>query len=209
MADASSSRDSGPGTTRAFIAIELPPDVKDLIAANIERLKGLVPREVKWVDPRIAHLTLAFLGNVSDNHLPALSRIVDCVSGACPPFSIKTGPLGAFPNDRRPRVIWLGLEGNIRRLSAMHRCLQDGLESGSFPTEKRPFKPHVTLGRARGKGVIAIGDVALNLPGSSGLEFPVRELALMSSVLTPRGPIHTPLHRARLSSEGPQAPTHC
>ena len=111
MADDSSSRDSGPGTTRAFIAIELPADVKDLIAANIERLKGLVPREVKWVDPRIAHLTLAFLGNVSDNRLPALSRIVDCVGGACPPFSIKAGPLGAFPNDRRPRVIWLGLEG--------------------------------------------------------------------------------------------------
>ena len=209
MADASSSRDSGPGTTRAFIAIELPPDVKDLIAANIERLKGLVPRGVKWVDPRIAHLTLAFLGNVPDSRLPVLSRIVDCVSGTCLPFSVKTGPLGAFPNERRPRVIWLGLEGDIRRLSAMHCRLQDELESGGFPTEKRPFKPHVTLGRARGKGVIAIEEGALNLPGSSGLEFPVRELVLMSSVLTPRGPIHTPLHRAHLSSEGLQGPSHC
>ncbi len=209
MPNNSGAQDVTPSTTRAFIALELPDQVKDLISAHIKRLKGLVPREVKWVDPRIAHLTLAFLGNVSDNRLPVLSRIVDYVGGACPPFSIKAGPLGAFPNERRPRVIWLGLEGNIRCLSAMHRRLQGELESGGFPIEKRPFMPHVTLGRARGKGVIAIEEGALNLPGSSGLEFPVRELALMSSVLTPRGPIHTPLHRAHLSSEGFQGSTHC
>ena len=65
-------KDPRPAATRTFIAIEIPDKVKALIASHVERLKGLVPRGVKWVDPQTCHLTLAFLGNVPNDRLPTL-----------------------------------------------------------------------------------------------------------------------------------------
>ena len=186
-----------PATTRTFIAIEMPVKVKDLIASHVERLKGLVPRGVKWVNPRTAHLTLAFLGNVPDIRLPTLPQIVDSVAAASPPIHLKTGPLGAFPNPHRPRVLWLGLDGDTQLLSRMQGHLQDALEADGFPRERRAFNPHVTLGRARGKG--AIPEAVLNRLAEDTLALEVREIVLMSSVLTARGPIHMPIHRAPLS----------
>lgn len=195
------SENTKPGTTRTFIAVELPADLKRLIAAKIEGLRALAPRGMKWVDPRIAHLTLAFLGNVPDSRLTVLSRVVDNAATASRPFTLNTGPLGAFPNNRRPRVLWLGLRGATESLTTLHSRLQDELEAEGFAVEKRPFKPHVTLGRARGKGAVLLGEDGLNPQSGVNLEFQVRELVVMSSVLTPRGPIHTPLHRSGLSSK--------
>ena len=188
-----------PATTRTFIAIEMPVKVKDLIASHVERLKGFVSKGIKWVDPRTAHLTLAFLGNVPDTRLPTLPQIVDSVAAASPPIHLKTGPLGAFPNPRRPRVLWLGLDGDTQLLSRMQGHLQDALEADGFPRERRAFNPHVTLGRARGKGAIPIPEAVLNRLAEDTLALEVREIVLMSSVLTARGPIHTPIHRAPLS----------
>ena len=188
-----------PATTRTFIAIEMPAEAKELIAAYVGRLKCLVSKGIKWVDPRTAHLTLAFLGNVPDTRLPTLPQIVDSVAAASPPIHLKTGPLGAFPNPRRPRVLWLGLDGDTQLLSRMQGHLQDALEADGFPRERRAFNSHVTLGRARGKGAIPIPEAVLNRLAEDTLALEVREIVLMSSVLTARGPIHTPIHRAPLS----------
>ena len=199
MANESGDRDIGNCTTRAFIAIELPPEVKDLIAVHIERLKDVVAGGVKWVDPGVAHLTLAFLGNVPDTRLLLLSRILDALAVDSPSFMLSTGNLGAFPNAHRPRVLWLGLEGDTQLLSGLHSRLRKALQDEGLPTEKRAFKPHVTLGRARGKGAIPMKQNALNFQATSTLQFKAREIVLMSSVLTPRGPIHTPLHISPLA----------
>ena len=194
-------RDSNPGfgTTRAFIAIEMPTEAKELIAAYVGRLKGFVPRGVKWVDPQTCHLTLAFLGNVPNDQLPTLFRIMDTVATDSSPLHLKTGLLGVFPNPRRPRVLWLGLEGDTQLLVVTQRRLQDALEVDGFPREHRAFKPHITLGRARGKGAIPIPEAVLNRLAEDTLALEVREIVLMSSVLTARGPIHMPIHRAPLS----------
>ena len=189
-----------PAAIRTFIAIEMPVKVKALIASHVERLKGLVPQGVKWVDPQTCHLTLAFLGNMPNDRLPSLSRIVDAVAADSPPLHLKTGLLGAFPNPRRPRVIWLGLEGNTQLLAVIQRRLQDAQETNGFPREQRAFKPHITLGRARGKGLISLPEPALNGRAEDALAFEVRDIVLMSSILTPSGPIHTPLHSALLSA---------
>ena len=188
-----------PATTRTFIAIEIPAKVKDLIASHVERLKGLVPRGVKWVDPQTCHLTLAFLGNVPNGRLPTLFRIMDTVATDSSPLHLKTGLLGVFPNPRRPRVLWLGLDGDTQLLSRMQGHLQDALEADGFLRERRAFNPHVTLGRARGKGAIPIPEAVLNRLAEDTLALEVQEIVLMSSVLTARGPIHTPIHRAPLS----------
>ncbi len=200
MVNKSGSRGPAPDSTRTFIAIELPSEVKDLISGQIERLKGVVAGGMKWVDPHIAHLTLAFLGNVPDTRLPLLSHLVDDAGLDSTAFSLSTGQLGIFPNLRRPRVLWLGLEGDIELLLQLQRRLQNALSHKGFAVESRAFKPHVTLGRARGRGMVEIDEGALSIAGSNGLEFPVRELAVVSSVLTPGGPIHTPVHRAVLSA---------
>ena len=194
-------RDPNPTTTRTFIAIEMPVKVKDMIASHVERLKGLVPQGVKWVDPQTCHLTLAFLGNVPNGRLPTLFRIMDTVATDSSPLHLKTGLLGAFPNPRRPRVVWLGLEGDTQSLALTHRRLQDTLEADAFPREQRAFKPHITLGRARGNGFIPLPEAILNDQAKDALAFEVQDIVLMSSILTPSGPIHTPLHKALLSAQ--------
>lgn len=198
MSHKSGARDIGQGATRAFIAIELPADVKGLITAHIEELKGVAPEGMKWVDPRIAHLTLAFLGNVPNMRLSVLSRIADRVGIASSPFNLQTGSVGAFPNPRRSRVLWLGLEGEIQILSELQSGLRKALLDEGFRAEKKAFNPHVTLGRARGKGFIRLGAEVLHPRVNDSVKFHVREIVLMSSVLTPRGPIHTPLHNSPL-----------
>ena len=194
-------RDPHPAATRTFIAIEMPVKVKDLIASHVERLKGLVPRGVKWVDPQTCHLTLAFLGNVPNDRLSTLFRIVDAVAADSPPLRLRTGLLGAFPNPRRPRVVWLGLEGDTQLLIITQRRLQDALKTDGFPREQRTFKPHITLGRARGNGFIPLPEAILNDQAKDALAFEVQDIVLMSSILTPSGPIHTPLHKAHLSAQ--------
>ena len=190
-----------PAAIRTFIAIEMPVKVKALIASHVERLKGLVPRGIKWVDPQTCHLTLAFLGNVPDAHLPTLPRLLDAVATDSPPLRLKTGLLGAFPGPRRPRILWLGLEGDTQLLAHTQSRLQDALETDGFPREQRAFKPHITLGRARGKGLIPLPETALNGQAEDALAFEVLDIVLMSSILTPSGPIHTPLHSALLSAQ--------
>ena len=194
-------KDPRPAATRTFIAIEIPDKVKDLIASHVERLKGLVPQGIKWVDPQTCHLTLAFLGNVPNDRLPTLFRIVDAVAADSPPLRLKTGLLGAFPNPHRPRVLWLGLEGDTQLLAHTQSRLQDALEASGFPREQRAFKPHITLGRARRKGLIPLPETALNGQAEDALAFEILDIVLMSSILTPSGPIHTPLYRALLSAQ--------
>ena len=198
---------SGPSSlegpaTRAFIAVVMPEEVRDLISRHVERLQSLVPRGVKWVDPKTSHLTLAFFASVPTSRIPTTIRILDSVAAASPPLRLEAGPLGLFPNSRRPRVLWLGLEGDLNPLSVMHERLQNALETEGFSRERRPFKPHVTLGRARGKGPIPLPEGSLAFHQDDKLAFSVEEIVLMSSILTPCGPIHTPLHRAGLTAPG-------
>ena len=188
--------------TRAFIAVVMPEEVRDLISRHVERLQGLVPRGVKWVDPKTSHLTLAFFASAPTSQIPTVVRILDSVAAASPPLRLKAGSLGVFPNSTRPRVIWLGLQGDLKHLSVMHERLHNALASEGFSRERRPFKPHVTLGRARGKGPISLPEWSLPSPEDDRHAFSVNNIVLMSSVLTPRGPIHTPLHRAGLSAPG-------
>ena len=191
---------SGSSFTRTFIAIEMPQTVKEIISAHIRRLKDLVPTGAKWVGPRTAHLTLAFLGDVLDDRLSVLPRVLETVAAKSPPFKLATGHLGAFPTIRNPRVLWLGMDGDTQSLSRTQLHLQDAFEEEGFPRETHAFKPHITIGRARGKGSIHLPEGALDFPYGVGVEFEVCEIVLKSSVLTPRGPNHTRLHIARLSA---------
>jgi RNA 2',3'-cyclic 3'-phosphodiesterase len=134
--------------TRTFIAVELPDSVRAFLTREITRLSRAMPG-VRWVDPASLHLTLAFLGELDDDTLAAAmsATLEAATSGA--PFMLRTGALGTFGPQHAPRIIWLGVEGEMARLLALQDTLAQRLEDASFPREQRPFSPHLTLCRLK------------------------------------------------------------
>lgn len=134
--------------TRTFIAVELPDDVRTYLAREITRLSRAVPG-VRWVDPASLHLTLAFLGELDDEALAAAMTATEKAATASAPFTLRTGALGTFGPQRAPSVIWIGIEGETKRLLAVQDALAQYLEDTGFPREQRPFSPHLTLARLK------------------------------------------------------------
>ena len=134
--------------TRIFLALELPDAVRNTLRRRIERLARMIP-EVRWADPAVLHVTLAFLGEVDDAQLDAATQAAASVAGVHAPFSLRLAGLGTFGSARSPRVIWVGLAGELARLRALQATLADALAERGFPREARPYAPHLTLARVR------------------------------------------------------------
>jgi RNA 2',3'-cyclic 3'-phosphodiesterase len=134
------------GEVRAFIAIELPESVKSFLVKISAELK-LCGGPVKWVRPEGIHLTLKFLGSVPSDLLPRIQEAALPLFKAQQPTQLHVSGLGAFPHLRKPRVVWAGLEDPAGVLSPLVTSLETVMEPLGFPKEKRPFNPHLTLGR--------------------------------------------------------------
>lgn len=134
---------------RAFIAIEIPHEIQSAIEHQTAPLRAAIgPSVVRWVPAQNMHLTLKFLGDVSPANVGMLNQLLDVEASRHKGFDIQIGGLGAFPNPRRPRVIWIGLQAPAA-LEALQRGLEAATAKLGFPEEKRPFSPHLTLGRVR------------------------------------------------------------
>jgi len=139
--------DQRPPTNRLFIAVTPPAATIAFAARAIEGLErsGVAAR---WTTPAQLHLTLAFLGDdVPDARLAGIAAAVDAVAAAAAPFAVEFGGLGAFPDARRPRVIWLGVRQGADGLGDLQSALAARLALLGFPPEERGFHPHLTLGR--------------------------------------------------------------
>ena len=179
---------------RSFLAFELPRDVRIIL----ERV-ALEAREydlpVKWVKVQNIHLTMVFLGNVSPDVLEFIQEQAQSACLEFGPFSAAIGGMGTFPNRRNPRVLWLGLKGELERLSLFRDALQQNLGPFGIKVEKRPFRPHLTLGRFRkgkGKGL----DLEELLSRYEEVKSPssmLSELVLFRSDLKPTGAVYTRL----------------
>lgn len=191
---------------RAFIAIELPEDVRHQLEATENMIKNrsgdAARKAVRWVPVSNMHLTLKFLGEVSTGNVEALARVLQHEAGQHPPFSFNVGGLGAFPNVRRPRVIWVGTEPP-QELEVLQKNIEAETRRLGYPSEERPFSPHLTLGRisqnarpdevsqvARALGEITIGHLGTVRVG---------ELHLFRSDLRPNGAVYSKLHSFTLS----------
>lgn len=132
---------------RSFIAIALSNEIQsklsDVSTELQDRLKG-VP--VRWVPVANMHLTLKFLGDVSMTNLEILKTVLEKEVSGHTPFEISVGGLGAFPNLRRPRVIWINIQAPAE-LNAVQYGIETQLLRLGYPAEERPFHPHLTLGR--------------------------------------------------------------
>lgn len=152
---------------RAFIAVDLPPDLQEHLAQVVNALKeqlGDVP--VRWVPAENMHLTLKFLGDVSLSNLDVLTDILRGETADREKMVVSLGGLGAFPTIKRPRVIWAGMEAPPD-LEALQRNLDKQTARVGYGRENRPFSPHITLGRvsrnATPDEVRFIGDVLNNM----------------------------------------------
>jgi len=132
---------------RAFIAIELPKHLQDTIEKQTIRLRQTLGNDlIRWVPSQNMHLTLKFLGDIATSHVDFIKQMLAREADLHPQFDLQIGGLGAYPNSRRPRVLWIGLHAPTDLAS-----LQKNIEAGTFrlgyKQEERAFSPHLTIGR--------------------------------------------------------------
>jgi 2'-5' RNA ligase len=179
---------------RAFLAIELSAEVLSEISSIQARLKKAVQGTIRWVRPEAMHLTLKFLGDISENDIATISRVMADQAGAIKPFALDVGTLGAFPDMTRPRVIWLGIGGDVELLIRFQKSLDQALHGQGFPEEERVFSPHLTLARIKEpRGVIGLAKISEKTGKHAAGPFSARELVLFRSQLTPQGAIYSQL----------------
>jgi 2'-5' RNA ligase len=186
---------------RTFIAVGLDKSVRDRVIALQEALAG-TGAEVKWVEPENLHVTLLFLGEVEDRDLPAVCRVVAEGGGRQAPFTLSVEHAGCFPNPRRPRTLWVGVGQGTQELVALYDALEPPLmDLGCYRREERQYTPHITLGRVRSDrpGDTLAAALAKHAGWRCG-EQPVREVLVMGSELTPKGPVYTVMGRGKLGT---------
>ena len=192
------------GLVRSFIAIELPAEVRAELASIEEKLKVRRHPFVKWVDPESIHLTLKFLGSVSGETIPEIVEAMSLVAQPVSPFTLQIGGTGAFPNWQRPQIVWVGVGGEMGRLTTLQRELEAALSPLGFPPESRPFSPHLTLGRLRERVTPEdrrrFGLWAQSVKFEASLSFEVNAVRLMKSQLTSSGPIYSELALVKLKA---------
>ena len=187
---------------RAFIAIDLPPEVLQCLEDISQHLKKeMGGKSVRWVPSRNIHLTLKFLGDVSESNLDMLADILTTIAHGVNQFDLSVGGLGAFPKPHHPRVIWVGVEGPTELITAQ-RLLESEMARLGYARDKRDFDPHLTIGRvARHSTRQDIRKIAEVLQshtvGFIGCAR-VNALNLYRSDLKPSGAVYTRLFSASL-----------
>ena len=174
-------------TIRAFVAANLDPGLKETIVIVQGRLKA-ARADVGWVRPENLHLTLKFLGQVQGAALPAIAEAVESVALGYGSFRLAFAGLGAFPQPRSARVIWIGVSEGAQGLAGLQARLEARLEPLGFPPETRPFAAHLTLGRVRGPGRREqLAAVLTSMPAEPLGEMVLDRIELMKSDLRPEG----------------------
>jgi 2'-5' RNA ligase len=194
-----------PEQIRAFVAIELPDEARKGLASLRRELERDDHRFVKWVDPGGIHLTLKFLGNIPSKRVTEITEATKKAAQGFSPFLLEISGLGAFPSLKQARVVWVGLGGELDKLSTLQQKIDSALAAQGFAREERPFVPHLTLARVREGASASERGRFGELVGSAAFEgkyrVEVEAIKLMRSQLTPAGAIYTCLAVIRL---GPQ-----
>ena len=189
------------GSIRSFIAIELPEDIRDRLQALQDSFKSH-KLNIRWVDPGNIHLTLKFLGNISEGEIEKVAAALSASVGPRSPLSLCAKGVGAFPGLNRPRVIWVGIGGQSADLAALQKALEDRLTGEGFNPDVRPFKGHLTLGRVKGALKPDVFRKALQEGMSFETEpFAVAGVSLFRSVLKPGGAVYSRLFTVSLGKQ--------
>ena len=177
---------------RAFLAISFGVFYQKEFERILKTLKSYSD-EVKWVDPAQVHLTLHFFGSVELNRIESLKSLIRNLALRFRPFEVYLKGIGAFPNMNRPRILWVGLDGDIQDLKNMKEACDLELIKLGFSIEDREFKAHLTLGRLREGARIQLQLPDLLNNYIFDQKYLIQEIVLYQSNLTPKGPIYTPI----------------
>jgi RNA 2',3'-cyclic 3'-phosphodiesterase len=134
--------------TRTFIALDLGESARLELASIIRKMAKELP-VIRWVDPAGIHLTLAFLGDLTDERLVEAMQAAEAAAHQVASFTCRLSHLGAFDSLLHPRVLWVGIDEPSGNLQQLHRALNRELEERKFTVETRPFSPHLTLARIK------------------------------------------------------------
>ena len=177
---------------RCFIAIEIPGLLKRSIGDMIENLKK-PGADVKWVPPQNIHITLKFLGSTDESLLETIKDSLSKKLSPYSPFYIKISGIGCFPDERRPRVVWVGTHGS-GVIGDVQRDIEAEMKKLGFSSEERKFSPHLTIGRVRSQKRIPEMMKRLDEYRSIGFgDMEVKGITLMKSELKPAGAEYHPL----------------
>jgi len=141
--------DSAQDHVRLFVACEVPDDVKETIGEVIQNLREKSGNAVRWIKPDGVHVTLKFLGEVPTRKLPAIKLAIQEAVVGHSPFELEFSTIGTFGGREGLRIMWVGIAGDVLRLEALVRAVNAALAVVGFEPERRPFRPHLTLGRVK------------------------------------------------------------
>ena len=194
---------------RSFIAIELPDELKLGLTQLEAQLKMSKQPWVKWVDPYSIHLTLKFLGSIAVDRISEITRAMEEAIQGIPPFHLEVKDLGVFPNLRRVQVAWVGISGEVDKLSQLQQHLESNLARLGFAPESRPFTPHLTLARLRNRASPderqSFGQLIANTRFETTYTIKVDAISLMRSQLTREGAIYNQISLVKLKKPLPKA----
>lgn len=153
---------------------------------------------VKWSDPEGMHLTLKFFGGIDESRLPELMKALARAAAAAP-FRARLSGIGAFPDARKPQVLWAGTAEGGPEFVRLARRIEDESEEIGFEPEPRPFRPHVTLGRVKGAAHGDIGEI-LRTAQLESSPWQVEDIRLYQSRPGPAGSIYECLWKTPFSA---------
>ncbi len=182
---------------RLFIAIDTPATVRPALIEVREQLRA-GHSEVRWESDEKLHCTLKFLGETKQESVPRVITSLREVSVAGSSLAVTYAGLGCFPDRRDPRIIWAGIQDTGGVLAALARSIDTAMAQHGFEREKRPFHPHVTLGRVKGRRglkelLATLETITFDCP-----PVVIQEIMLVQSELRPSGSVYSVLQRVAL-----------
>ena len=178
---------------RTFVAVEIPSDVREGLERDMEALRRSAPR-VKWSRGDNLHLTLAFLGDVSENDLGELFEALREDLVQMPPFALEIAGIGVFPHWGRPRVVWAGCGDGSDDAGQLGALVERICADLGYDLERRPFRPHITLGRVKfPEDVSHLREEAQHLAGKSYGFMDMDRISVFMSRLRRTGPVYAPM----------------
>lgn len=186
--------DTHQSLVRTFVAINPPDTIRPAFARVLARLRSALPypEAIKWVEPEQCHVTLRFIGEVPIDAVPRLVSDLRTAARTMAPLQLAAGGLGQFPEGTRPRVLWIGITGDVSALRELAEAVT--VATADFGRiEDRPFQAHLTLARIKTGDPRLLREIASRLQNVHVDElgrWTVAQMDLMKSTLTPAGPIY-------------------
>ena len=195
---------------RLFIAVALPKELKEKLESLISIMQVESSQALRWQRPENLHITVKFLGDTGISKVDHLISALNSASMNHAPFEISLGQPDLYPNHKRPRVITMNVLDDAKRLAFLFESIENNLAEIGFPSETRPFRPHLTVGRiSGGREILKLGSILetlKHLGDSVNTKITVHSIYLMQSILAPSGASYIQIGSAKLSEFNQKSP---